>query len=255
MNKPPAKPSKVRLDSLVASELGVSRTKAAALIMAGGISAGGEPARKPGQLVPEGTLFHYRRRSPEVSRAAGKLAPALEKWGIEVQGKIALDVGASTGGFTQVLLEAGAAHVYCVDVGKQQLAWKIRTDPRVTTIESTDIRDETTLRKALPQAIDLVTCDVSFISLKLVLPAITALVPNRTTVLALFKPQFEVGKKIADTHQGIITDDDIIENVLREFKDWLHQSGWQLRQTMASPVRGAKGNKERLLWLTTPDTR
>lgn len=244
-------PDKVRADAKVAGDLQISRTKAAAMLMAGAVRNQLGGPLKPGQLIARDAALEYRDRDAAVSRAAGKLSPALDQWGIAVRGKVALDVGSSTGGFTQVLLDRGASKVYAVDVGRGQLDWKLRQDPRVISMERTDIRHVS----GLPHPPEVVTADVSFISLRRILPHVGSLVAPKTPVVVLFKPQFEVGKAVADSFQGVITDDGIVEECLKEFSADLESQGWRLHDILVSEVRGAKGNRERLLWLSAPPPR
>ncbi len=239
-----------RLDVAVAARFRLTRTKAAAVIMAGEITVDGQPARKPGQSVPDGAALERDRKSSEVSRAAGKLAGALDRWPLDLEGKIVLDVGASTGGFTQTTLERGARHVYAVDVGHGQLAWPLQNDDRVTNLERTDIRKLEPA--AWPKPPDLAVADVSFISLRQVLPSIAGLLRPGADVVALFKPQFEVGQAIASKHRGVIRDPQVIETALTGFIAWLGDHDWTLREQVESSVVGTKGNRERVVWLVTP---
>jgi 23S rRNA (cytidine1920-2'-O)/16S rRNA (cytidine1409-2'-O)-methyltransferase len=240
--------SNSRLDARVAELEGISRTQAATLIMAGAVKVDGQPGRKPGQPVKENQVVQVETKLPPVSRASGKLAGALEAWPLEIKGIVALDVGSSTGGFTELLLEKGATQVYAVDVGTGQLAWKLRTDPRVVSMERTDIRNVS----ELPETPQLAVIDVSFISLRKVLPAVHKLLPAGAPVIALFKPQFEVGKKEADRGHGVITDQALVTATLEAFTEELSASGWEAVGQIESPVTGTKGNRERLLYLKTP---
>lgn len=235
----------VRLDTALAEQLRISRTKATALIMAGEVTVNGAPARKPGQDIPADALIKHDAADPYVSRAAGKLQAALDTWPIDVADKVALDIGSSTGGFTQLLLERGAQKLYAVDVGRGQLAWSLRHDPRVVGMEETDIRDV----EVLPESPDIVTIDVSFTSLRTIWPAVRRLSEPGTPVIALFKPQFEVGKAIADQFRGVITNDVIIDETLSDFMEWIITGGDQINGQLVSPVKGTKGNRERLLWI------
>ncbi len=195
--------------------------------------------------------FEYAESDTAVSRAAGKLKPAFSEWHWNVSGEVIIDVGSSTGGFTQVLLEQGAQKVFAVDVGRGQLAWSLRNDSRVVSMEQTDIRDLT----MLPEQPTAAVIDVSFTSLRNVLPAVAHLLPPAGMVAALFKPQFEVGKAIADRFRGVITDSAVVDKELQKFQSWLSAQDWTMRQKTASPIRGAKGNQEYLLWLVTPAAR
>lgn len=216
--------------------------------MAGEILVDGQPGRAAGNQVSAEAKIERQAPSGYVSRAAGKLAPVLKKWNINVSGLAALDVGASTGGFTQTLLEAGARKVYAVDVGTGQLAWKLRQDPRVVSLEQTDIRK----LASLPEPIDLIVVDVSFTSLRKVLPAAAQLAGPGRAVVALFKPQFEVDKPTADRFRGVITDSTIVTQTLNAFTGWLAQHNWRLHAAAESAVIGSKGNREHLLYLETP---
>lgn len=242
---------RLRLDAKVAADLDVSRTKAAALIMAGHVIHPKGQALKPGQLVGPAETFGYPAADTNVSRAAGKLAPAFTDWQWNIDGKIVLDVGSSTGGFTQVALENGAAKVYAIDVGRGQLAWSLRNDARVVSMEQTDIRNVT----SLPKQPTVAVVDVSFTSLRTILPAVAGLLPASAPVAALFKPQFEVGKAVADRFRGVIADEAVVAEALAEFETWLTAHQWTLKARVPSPVRGARGNQEHLLWLITPDAR
>lgn len=240
----------VRLDVAVAERFDLTRSQAAAVIMAGRVTVNGQPARKAGQPVPADAVVEYDGAALPVSRAAGKLAGALDRWSVPLPDSVVLDVGASTGGFTQTALDRGARHVYAVDVGHGQLAWKLRNDPRVTSLERTDIRAMGATM--LPETPNLAVIDVSFISLRQVLPAVAGLLPPGAPVIALFKPQFEVGRETASKHRGVITDQGIVESTLKELTGWLNDHGWTVRESVESTVTGAKGNRERLLWLATP---
>lgn len=239
-----------RLDARVARQEDISRNQAAALIMAGSVTVDGQPGRKPGQPTKDGQQVVVDSAMPPVSRAAGKLAGALAEWPLNLKGKTAVDIGSSTGGFTEVLLQHGITKVYAIDVGTGQLAWKLRTDERVVSMERTDIRSVT----SLPEVPDLAVIDVSFISLMKVLPAAATLLSAAAPVIALFKPQFEVGKKEADRGQGVITDQALIDRTLADLSATLAKSGWQVIESIDSPVVGTKGNHERLLYLKTPAT-
>lgn len=237
-----------RLDLVVAKRFGLTRSQAAAAIMAGRVSREGQPLTKAGQPVPEDAPLKYDGSVPSVSRAGEKLGTALDAWQVSVSGLAALDVGSSTGGFTEALLERGASQVIAVDVGTGQLAWKLRRDSRVISLEQTDIRK----LKRLPHPVDLAVIDVSFISLQSVLPAVRTLIGSGKPVIALFKPQFEVGKAIADRHRGVITDSKAVDEAAKRIRDWLDQHGWKQQAEVQSSVPGSKGNVERLLLLRTP---
>ena len=182
---------------------------------------------------------------PYVSRGGLKLEKALDHFAIPVAGRIALDVGASTGGFTDCLLQRGVAKVYAVDVGTNQLAWKLRSDPRVISMEKTNIRDVT--RAQVPEPIDLIVCDASFIGLRTALPAALALAAPGAHLVALIKPQFEVGKGRVGKG-GIVREPELHEEVCATISDWLAaQPGWRVLGITESPINGAEGNKEFLI--------
>src|SRR5579884_1537538 len=214
--------NKERLDvALVRRGLVSSREKAQALIMAGQVYVGERMVDKPGTLIAQDTECRIAEVSPElkyVSRGGLKLEKALDSFQLDPTGKVAIDVGASTGGFTQCLLERGASRVYAVDVGHGQLAWTLRNDPRVIVMERTNIRH----LSELPEPMQCAVIDVSFISLRLVLPAlIPLLVPApETWIVALVKPQFEAGKAEVDRGSGVITDPQVHQRVLRELQEW-----------------------------------
>jgi 23S rRNA (cytidine1920-2'-O)/16S rRNA (cytidine1409-2'-O)-methyltransferase len=182
---------------------------------------------------------------PWVSRGGVKLAHALDHFGIDPSGLICIDIGASTGGFTDVLLTRGAARVYAVDVGHGQLAWKLRNDPRVVVLERTNARSLT--RAEIPEPVDLVVCDASFIGLATVLPASLSLCAPRASVVALIKPQFEAGPKRVG-RGGIVRDPQVHREVCEHIKQWLaSQPGWSVLGVIESPITGASGNIEFLI--------
>jgi 23S rRNA (cytidine1920-2'-O)/16S rRNA (cytidine1409-2'-O)-methyltransferase len=242
---------RVRADlALVDQGLAPSREKARALILAGEVLAGDRPIVKAGDLVDEGAELRLRSAPmPYVSRGGVKLAHALEVFGVDVRGAVALDVGASTGGFTDCLLQRGAARVYCVDVGQGQLDWKVASDARVRVLDRVNIR----LAPAdlLPEPVDVVVVDVSFISLRLVLPALRPLAKPGAPVVVLVKPQFEVGR--ADVGKGgIVRDDAARARALAEVRAAAAALGYQVGADTVSPITGGKGNIEYLLALRTP---
>ncbi len=234
--------SKTRLDVALV-ERGLAETRAAAhrLVMAGLVFSGERRLDKAGQAVAGETPLEVRGQPhPYVSRGGLKLERALDFFSIPVEGRIALDVGSSTGGFTDCLLQRGAAKVYAVDVGTNQLAWKLRTDPRVVSMEKTNIRDIT--RAEIPDPIELIVCDASFIGLRTALPAALALAAPGAHLDALIKPQFEVGKG------GIVRDPALHDEVRTTISTWLaEQPGWTVLGTTDSPIEGAEGNKEFLI--------
>ncbi len=239
--------NKERLDvALVRRGLASSRERAQALIMAGQVYVGERRVDKPGTLVPLDASCRIAEVSPElkyVSRGGLKLEKALDTFHLSPAGLVAIDVGASTGGFTQVLLERGAQRVYAVDVGHGQLAWTLRNDPRVVVMERTNIRH----LAELPEPVQCAVIDVSFISLRLVLPVLTPLlVPSpETWIVALVKPQFEAGKSEVDRGGGIITDPAVHERVLQDLRTWIPQhTPLHVRESSASPILGRDGNRE-----------
>lgn len=240
---------KLRLDLLlVAQGLAESRTKAAALIMAGLVYAGEQKLDKAGAEFPEDIALTVRgREHPWVSRGGMKLAHALSHFALDVTGAVAMDVGASTGGFTDVLLAHGAAKVYAVDVGHGQLDSKLRDDARVVVMEKTNARH---LTPEMAEPLDLVVCDASFISLKKVLPAALALTKPHATLVTLIKPQFEVGKVEVSRGKGVIRDAALHRAVCEDISAWLTESGWVVQGITPSPITGPKGNVEFLLMAT-----
>lgn len=233
---------RVRLDRLVAARgLAPTRTQAEAAVRAGEIYVDGERVDKPGTLVRPDAVVERRPRGPAyVSRGGLKLAAALDAFGVDPDGLVALDVGASTGGFTDVLLRRGARRVYAVDVGRGQLHWRLRQDPRVVVMEG---RHAARMRPAdLPEPADLATVDVSFISLRAVLRPVAALVRPGGAVIALVKPQFEAGPRAAP--RGVVRDPAVHERVLRQVVASLPDA-WLVAQGLAaSPILGPEGNRE-----------
>src|SRR5436309_5548896 len=238
---------KTRLDVALV-ERGLAETRAAAqrLIMAGLVFSNERRLDKAGLGVAPDTALEVRGQPhPYASRGGLKLEKALDHFAIPVAGRIALDVGASTGGFTDLLLQRGVAKVYAVDAGTNQLAWKLRSDPRVVSMEKTNIRDVT--RTQIPEPIDLIVCDVSFISLRTALPAALALAAPGAHLVALIKPQFEVGKNRVGK-RGVVREPELHQEVCDAISDWLAaQSGWTVLGVIESPIAGAEGNKEFLI--------
>lgn len=236
-----------RLDqALVDRGLCESREKAKRAVMAGAVQVNGQPARKPSDSVRDADEVTLVAGEKFVSRGGHKLEHALEHFGLDVTGTIAVDLGASTGGFTDCLLQHGAAIVYAVDVGRGQLAWKLRRDRRVVVMEKTNARAVTAASFPQPfSPVDLVVIDCSFISLRKILPAAVALLRPLGNIVALIKPQFEAGKAEADRGEGVITDPAIHERVLRELETFVAgQTGLNWRGVTASPLFGPAGNKE-----------
>lgn len=237
-----------RLDRvLVIRGLVESRELASRLILAGAVKVDGVPVSKQAKLVPIGAKIELaQRRGPFVSRGGDKLAAALDAFQIDPRGLIALDVGCSTGGFTDCLLQRGAQRVYAVDVGYGQLAWRLRQDPRVVVLERRNIRSLPP--SVVPDPIDLAVVDVSFISLTLVLPHVVRLLANKASVVALVKPQFEVGRGQVG-RGGIVRDDEQRRAVADKIVALAEGLGLAPLGTLDSPVLGQKGNREILLGL------
>jgi 23S rRNA (cytidine1920-2'-O)/16S rRNA (cytidine1409-2'-O)-methyltransferase len=244
----------VRLDALLVERgLAPTRERARALIMAGDVLVEGRRATKPGTFVAPAASCALAEQAAElryVSRGGLKLEHALERFALDPVGCVALDVGASTGGFTDVLLRRGAARVYAVDVGRGQLAWTLRTDPRVVVMERTNIRH----LDALPEPIGCAVTDVSFISLRLVLPTVARLLREGAWGVALVKPQFEAGRAAADRGAGVIGDPGVHNEVLRSLLGWLEApaglgGALGVRGLVPSPIRGRDGNREYLLYV------
>jgi 23S rRNA (cytidine1920-2'-O)/16S rRNA (cytidine1409-2'-O)-methyltransferase len=236
---------KLRLDRLLVSRgLAESREKAQALIMAGEVLVAGQKASKPGQPVAEDAAVEVLARPPYVSRGGLKLAAALAHFAIDVAGKICLDIGSSTGGFTDALLQAGAARVHAVDVGAGQLAWQLRTDPRVALHEGINARrlqfDD------IGEPVDFLCCDVSFISVTLILPAAVPLLRPAGQMVILIKPQFEVGKGQVGKG-GIVRDPQLHQAACERVTQAVREFGFQTA-IMPSPILGAEGNQEFLLY-------
>lgn len=239
--------AKTRLDVALV-ERGLAETRAAAqrLVMAGLVFSGERRLEKAGQGIGPDTALEVRGQPhPYVSRGGLKLEKALAHFAIPVAGRIALDVGSSTGGFTDCLLQRGVAKVYAVDVGTNQLAWKLRSDPRVVSLEKTNMREVTVA--LIPEPVELIVCDASFIGLRTVLPAALALAAPGAHLAALIKPQFEVGRGRVGKG-GIVREPALHEEVCATITDWLaDQPGWRVLGVTESPITGAEGNKEFLI--------
>jgi 23S rRNA (cytidine1920-2'-O)/16S rRNA (cytidine1409-2'-O)-methyltransferase len=241
----------IRLDTLLVERgLAASRERARALILAGSVRVNGQPAPKAGTTVARDCEVTVATSDhPYVGRGGLKLAHALEAFGLAVDGAIALDVGASTGGFTDVLLQRGAAHVLALDVGHGQLDWKLRNDPRVTVMEHVNARYLAPYQ--LPEearVFDIITIDVSFISLTLILPAVVPLLQPRGDVVALVKPQFEAGRGEVGKG-GIVRDEQVRSRVVDEVTAAADKLGLRRVALAESPIEGMEGNKEYLLHL------
>jgi 23S rRNA (cytidine1920-2'-O)/16S rRNA (cytidine1409-2'-O)-methyltransferase len=212
--------------------------------LAGGVIVDGAIVDKPAKLVPLDARIEIEKPAPYVSRSGEKLAAALEAFSIDPNGVIGLDVGCSTGGFTDCLLQRGAKRIYAVDVGYGQIDWKLRQDSRVVLLERTNIRHVD--RALIPEPIDLAVIDVSFISLTLVMPSVVPLLRENATVVVLVKPQFEVGKGQVGTG-GIVRDDAQRQAVTKKVIDCGARLGLQVQGVLDSPVKGRKGNREILV--------
>jgi 23S rRNA (cytidine1920-2'-O)/16S rRNA (cytidine1409-2'-O)-methyltransferase len=248
----PAGPAskKERLDlALVRRGLESSRERAQVLIGAGEVTVNGVVARAPSTLVPPDAEIHVGKALPYVSRGGLKLAHALDIFQVDPSGRVCLDAGASTGGFTDVLLQRGAARVYAVDVGKGQLAWSLRQDPRVVVMEGVNARYLAPGQLAEP--VSLVVADLAFISLRLVLPALASVMAVEADLIALVKPQFEAG--VADVGKGgVVRRPEVHRRVLHEVIRSVRDCGLTPAGLTSSPIRGQAGNLEFLLWARRP---
>jgi 23S rRNA (cytidine1920-2'-O)/16S rRNA (cytidine1409-2'-O)-methyltransferase len=241
-------PTKQRVDLLlVARGLAESRARAQSLIMAGIVYSDTRKIAKSGELLAADAPLEVKGKDhPWVSRGGVKLAGALDHFGMDITGACVIDVGSSTGGFTDVALARGAAKVYAVDVGEAQLAWKLRTDARVVVLEKTNARHLTA--EHIPELVDLVVCDASFIGLELVLPAAMTLTKPQAKLVALIKPQFEVGKDRVGKG-GIVRDPALHAEVCARIENWLAaQDPWQVIGITPSPITGPDGNVEFLIF-------
>jgi len=242
-----ARESRVRIDELLTRRgLAPSRTKARALVMAGAVYVDGRRVDKPGRLVDAGADVTVKERQPYVSRGGQKLAAFLDEKGVDVRGLVVLDVGSSTGGFTDCLLKRGAERVHAVDVGKGIIDWGLRQDERVHLIEGRNIRYLEP--SEVGEKVDLVVIDVSFISLEKVLPVIRNFLKAGGRVLALVKPQFEVGRRLVGKG-GIVRDEAARLEALKHVRAFAEDLGYRTISEMECPVRGARGNVEYWLYL------
>jgi 23S rRNA (cytidine1920-2'-O)/16S rRNA (cytidine1409-2'-O)-methyltransferase len=256
---------KIRLDLLLVERgLAESRTKAQALVMAGQVRVDGQVEIKPSAQVASAARLELETGPRFVSRGGEKLEAALATFPVDVAGRVCADVGSSTGGFTDCLLQHGAAKVYAIDVGKGLLHWKLRTDPRLVVMEETNARHV----ESLPEPVSLVTVDASFISLKILLPVVKGWFPSslhpspigrgdggEVEVLALIKPQFEAGRKETARNKGVIRDPEVHKAVLRDVLAFAQGQGFAVRGLMRSPLLGPKGNVEFLAWLSISGTQ
>jgi 23S rRNA (cytidine1920-2'-O)/16S rRNA (cytidine1409-2'-O)-methyltransferase len=212
------------------------------------VTVDGRTAGKPSEPVEPGAILAAEPAHPWVGRGGVKLAHALDLWPVQVEGRTVLDVGASTGGFTEVCLSRGARRVFAVDVGRGQLHPRLSADPRVVSLEATDAR--TLDRDQIPESPELVVCDASFISLAKVLPRALSLAAASADLIALVKPQFEVGPERVD--KGLVKDPEARRVAVEAVCAWLASLGWRVRATAQSPIAGGEGNVETLLWASRP---
>ncbi len=220
------------------SGLAESRERAQALILAGKVRVAGETVRRPDRSVSDAASISVEAGPDYASRGALKLAPALERFGVDPSGRICADIGASTGGFTDILLRRGAVRVYAIDVGRGLIHWRLRQDPRVVVIERVNARE----LDSFPEPVSLIVVDVSFIGLEKVLPALLHAAPG-AEVVALFKPQFQVGRSEVGKG-GIVRDPVAIETALARFRGWCATNGYLVRAEAPSELKGAEGNRE-----------
>ena len=243
--------SKQRLDVLLVSRnLVESRELAQRLIIAGEVSVGGHPSTKPGLKVSEDADISIRNRPRYVSRGGLKMEGALKAFPVSAEGKVCLDIGASTGGFTDCLLQHGACRVHAIDVGTNQLVWKLRQDPRVVVKEKFNARYMTP--EDIGEQVDLIVSDVSFISLKKILPAAFSLLKEGGNALVLIKPQFEAGRGKVGKN-GVVREPQIHEEVIRKIIDYADSIGFEVLHLEYSPIKGPEGNIEYLLHIRKPE--
>ena len=234
----------MRLDALVAEQAGITRSQARSLILAGLVRIDGAPATKAGANVREGAVVEIERTAPYVSRGGEKLAHALDAFGIDPSGMSALDIGASTGGFTDCLLSRDAAAVTAVDVGYGQLDWRLRNDPRVTVMERTNFRHLP--EDAFERPFDLIVIDTSFISLRTIVERARHDLASDGSIVALVKPQFEAGRERLGSG-GVVRDPEVHRAILREVRDAMQSLGLHTNALVASPLLGPAGNREFLI--------
>jgi 23S rRNA (cytidine1920-2'-O)/16S rRNA (cytidine1409-2'-O)-methyltransferase len=237
---------KVRIDQLLVERgEAESRSRAQALLMAGLVFVGGHRVDKPGQKVAADAVIEVKGRDhPWVGRGGVKLDGAIRQFGLDPAGAVAMDIGSSTGGFTQVLLHYGAAHVFAVDVGTNQLDWRLRNDPRITVLEQTNARELTPAQ--IDRPCDWVVCDASFIGLRKVLEVPLRLAAPQCRLVALIKPQFEVARNEVGKG-GIVRDPVLHQRVCDEVREWLEGDGWTIEGLVESPITGTEGNVEFLI--------
>lgn len=235
---------RLRLDEfLIRHNHSADKRSAFIVVTEGRVFVNGQKAISPAQFVASEDRIVIRGGDPYVGRGALKLDAALERFNIDVSGKICADIGAATGGFTEVLLRRGAVRVYAIDTARGKLVPKIREHARVVVMEHTDVRD----LERLPEAVDLVTIDVSLIPLEHILPAVRRLMGPKGVVVALLKPQYQTRNQTMLRH-GIIRDDAAREEILSSFLGWAAENGWTVTNRMESPIKGGKGNVEYLVW-------
>ena len=235
----------MRLDRVVCEKLACSRVRAQEVIKSGAVFVDGKMQTKPAFEV-EGQKVEIKEGKMYVSRGAFKLAGAIEKFGFDLNGKVVLDIGASTGGFSEVCLENGAKKVYALDVGKSQLDKKLKLDKRVVDIENTDFRE---VSKEVFQDVDFITGDLSFISLRHIFPKIVEIFGASKEICMLFKPQFECGKELAKKFKGVVLDKKLHKNLLEEFCLYLKGLGFKISGLCYSSIQGKEGNIEYLFYL------
>ncbi|MDX9702477.1 MAG: TlyA family RNA methyltransferase [Candidatus Auribacterota bacterium] len=237
---------KQRIDQLLVTRgYYPTRERAKRAIMAGLVEADGFSILKPGMQIPEDTNFVVKEHDKFVSRGGYKIEEAINSFDLCVDKKVVLDLGASTGGFTDCLLQCGAKKVYAVDVGKGILDWSLRNDERVVVIEETNARYLKT--EDIPELVDIVSADLSFISLKKVIPSVLPILKDKGWLLVLVKPQFEAGKGLVGKN-GVVRDEKLISRIMEDMIDFLIQHGLQVNGQVRSPILGPKGNKEYMLW-------
>ncbi len=236
---------KQRLDKLLLERgLAETRSKAGALIMAGQVSVKGQVVSKAGTQFDEDVEITLKESYPYVSRGASKLEAALNAWEIPLEGRVAIDVGASTGGFTDLMLSRGLKKSFAVDVGHSQLHYKLQKDERVINLEGVNVRQLDP--EIISEPCDIATFDVSFISLKMVLPPVLQVLREGADIVALIKPQFEAGKEQVGKG-GIVRDEEVIASVIEDITSFCLELGLSVSGTVPSPIKGAKGNQEYLI--------
>lgn len=241
---------KTRLDLLLVERgLAETRSKAQALVMAGDVLVNGLTEDRPGYLISTDAKITVRSTPPYVSRGGVKLERALDQFQLVMSGLVVIDVGASTGGFTDLLLQRGAKQVYAIDVGYGQLDWRLRNDPRVVVMERTNVR----YIESLPVLVDAAVIDVSFISLTLVLPVVQRLIGPSGWIVALVKPQFEAGREQVGKG-GVVKDPEVHRQVLQKIVSWALPNGLKVLGLTPSPIKGPSGNREFLLYLAKEGT-